>query len=86
MHIRDDAEFGETTKIGIVGELNVGDDRPTVATGIVGYRVLDRVERLPDRGVTDGVDVDLKTQLIDAAGRFGQRIALPGPQTVTVQT
>ena len=84
MHVRDDAEFGEPAKIGIVGELDVGDYRPTVTIGIVLHRVFDRVERLADRGVTDGVDVNLQSQLIDAAGCLGKRVAFPSPHTVAV--
>ena len=40
---------------------------------------------LEDGGVADGRELALRTQLIDAAGSLSQRIALPGPDAVTMQ-
>ena len=68
---------GEAVEVGVVDQLHVGDHGPAVPRPVGLDRVFDGVERLADRGVADGVDVDLKAELVDLLGGLGQAVALP---------
>ena len=77
LHVGDDTELGEPRQVGVVDQLAVRDHRPAIAWTVLRDNVFDRIECLPHRGVADGVDVDLQAEFVDAAGRLGQRLALP---------
>jgi hypothetical protein len=77
LHARDHAELREPFQVGVVDQLHVRDHRAAVAGPVGLDRVLDGVERLPHCCIADGMDVDLQSEFIDAAGGLGQAVALP---------
>ena len=61
------------------------DHRPPVARAIALDDVLDGVERLTNRGIADGVNVDLQPEIVDAARGVGEGVTFPHLHAVVVQ-
>ena len=78
--------MGEPGDVGVVDQLGVGDHRPTITVSVALDHVLDRVEGLAHRGIADRMNVDLKSEIVHPTGGLSQRVALPVPHTVAVQT